>query len=60
MSDYSNKRKYKKKRAKELIRKKRQARRSEATKTKNQEKKVIEKIQWQNRSRITPIKKQED
>ena len=59
MSDYNNKRKYKKKRAKELIRKNRQARRSEATKAENREKKVIEKIQWQNRSRLSPIKKED-
>ena len=59
MSDYSNKRKYKKKRAKELARKKKQARRSKATKTENREKKVIEKIQWQNRSRLSPIRKED-
>ena len=60
MSDYNNKRKYKKKRAKELIRKKRQARRSKAIKEENREKKVIEKIQWQNRSRISPITNDEE
>ena len=58
MSNYNNKKKHKKKIAKELIRKKRQARRSVAIKTKNREKKTIERIQWQNRSRITPIKKE--
>ena len=56
MTDYSDKKRYRKKKAKELIRKKRQARRSKATKEENREKKVIEKIQWQNRSRIAPIR----
>jgi Skp family chaperone for outer membrane proteins len=60
MSDYNNKRRYKKKQAKELNRKKRQARRSKATKEENREKKVIEKIQWQNRSRIAPIRNDEE
>lgn len=60
MTDYSDKKRYRKKKAKELIRKKRQARRSKLTKEENREKKVIEKIQWQNRSRIAPIRNDEE
>tara|TARA_B100000519_G_scaffold182330_1_gene175225 strand:+ start:85 stop:270 length:186 start_codon:yes stop_codon:yes gene_type:complete len=59
MSDYSNKRKYKKKKAKEQARKKKQARRSIAIKSENRQKKAIEKIKWQNRSRITPTRSQD-
>ena len=60
MTNYTNKKKYRKKKAKEEARKKKQARRSRALKAENSEKKAIEKIQWQNRARVTPIKKQED
>ena len=59
MSNYQNKKKYRKKKAKEEARKKKQARRSRAIKAENREKKAIEKIQWQNRSRVTPLRKQE-
>ena len=60
MTNYTNKKKYRKKKAKEEARKKKQATRSRALKAENREKKAIEKIQWQNRARVTPIKKQED
>jgi|TARA_B100000530_G_C15709894_1_gene389510 hypothetical protein len=60
MSNYQNKKKYKKKKAKEEARKKKQARRSLAVKAENRQKKLIEKIQWKNRSRITPTKKPQE
>ena len=57
MSDYNNKKKYKRKKAKERARKAKQAKRSIATKTENRLEKEIEKIKWQNRSRTTPFRK---
>ena len=57
MSDYSNKRKYKKKKDRERVGKARAKKRGDAEKAKNREKKVIDKIRWQNRSRITPLRK---
>tara|TARA_Y100000310_G_C20213762_1_gene592569 strand:- start:318 stop:506 length:189 start_codon:yes stop_codon:yes gene_type:complete len=57
MSDYSNKRKYKKKKARERVGKARAKKRGDIEKAKNREKKVIDKIRWQNRSRITPLRK---
>ena len=60
MSNYTNKRKYRKKKAKEEARKKKQARRSKAMKSENRQKKTIEKIQWKNRSRIAPVRNKEE
>ena len=57
MTNYNNKRKYKKQKAKERARKAKQARRSKAIKAENRDKKAIELIQWKNRSRIAPYKK---
>lgn len=57
MTNYNNKRKYKKQKAKEKARKAKQARRSKAIKAENRDKKAIEFIQWKNRSRISPYKK---
>tara|TARA_Y100000034_G_C6560669_1_gene242615 strand:+ start:182 stop:385 length:204 start_codon:yes stop_codon:yes gene_type:complete len=57
MSDYNNKKKYKKKKAKERARKAKQAKRSIATKAENRLEKQIEKIKWENRSRLTPLRK---
>jgi hypothetical protein len=57
MSDYQNKKKYKRKKAKEKARKAKQAKRSIEAKAENRLEKVIEKIKWQNRSRITPFRK---
>jgi len=57
MSNYQNKKKYKKQKAKERARKAKQAKRSIATKAENRLEKEIEKIKWQNRSRITPLGK---
>jgi len=57
MSDYSNKRKYKKKKARERAGKARAKKRGDAEKAKHREEKAIDKIRWQNRSRITPLRK---
>jgi len=57
MSDYSNKRKYKKKKARERAGKARAKKRGDAEKAKHREEKAIDKIKWQNRSRITPLRK---
>jgi len=57
MSNYHNKKKYKKKKAREKTGKARAKRRGDAEKAKHREEKAIEKIRWQNRSRITPLKK---
>jgi len=57
MSSYHNKKKYKKKKAKERLGKARAKRRGDAEKAKNREEKAIERIKWQNRSRITPLRK---
>ena len=57
MSNYQNKKKYKKQKAKERARKAKQAKRSIATKAENRLEKEIEKIKWQNRSRMTPLRK---
>ena len=56
MTDYTNKKKYRKKKAKEEARKKKQARRSRAIKQENRDEKILEKIKWQSRNRITPIR----
>ena len=60
MSDYNNKKKYKKKKTKERIREARAKRRGNVEKEKNREEKMINKIQWQNRSRIRPLRKETD
>jgi len=57
MSNYHNKKKYKKKKAKERARKAKARKRGDAEKAEHQEEKAIEKIQWQNRSRIRPLRK---
>ena len=57
MSDYHNKKKYKKKKAKERLGKARAKRRGDAEKAKNREEKAIERIKWQARSRMTPLRK---
>ena len=59
MSNYNNKKKHKKKFAKEKARKAKQARRSRVIKAENRQKKTIELIQWKNRSRLRPIRKEE-
>ena len=46
-----------KKKAKERLGKARAKRRGDAEKAKNREEKAIERIKWQNRSRITPLRK---
>ena len=60
MSDYNNKKKYKKQKAKDRARKAKQARRSRAVKEENRVKKAIEKIKWQSRTRIKPLRKVKD
>ena len=57
MSDYQNKKKYKMKKAKERAKKVKTKRKSDAVKAENRAEKEIEKIRWQNRSRITPFRK---
>ena len=60
MSDYKNKKKYKKKKTRERVGKARAKRRGDAERAKNREEKAIEKIKWKNRSRITPLRKVAD
>ena len=57
MSDYHNKRKFKKKKDRERAAKARAKKRGDAEKAKHRQEKVIEKIRWQNRSRMTPLRK---
>jgi len=57
MSNYQNKKKYKKRKAREKAAKARAKKRGDAIKAENRQEKVIEKIRWQNRSRITPLRK---
>jgi len=58
MSDYNYKKKYRKKKAKERIREARAKRRGNAEKEKHRQEKMINRIQWQNRSRIRPLRKE--
>ena len=51
MSNYTNKRKYRKKKAKEEARKKKQARRSKAIKSENRQKKIQNEV-WTKADRI--------
>jgi len=60
MSNYNNKKKNRKKIAKEKARKAKQARRSVSIKAENRQKKTIELIQWKNRSRLRPIRKEDN
>ena len=57
MSDYQNKKKYKRKKAKERVKRVRAKRKSDSVKAENRHEKVIDKIRWQNRSRMTPLRK---
>ena len=57
MTNINSNKKLKKKKSKEKARKAKQARRSRATKQENRDEKVLEKIKWQSRNRITPIRK---
>ena len=57
MSDYQNKKKYKRKKAKERAKRVRAKRKSDSVKAENRHEKVIDKIRWQNRSRMTPLRK---
>ena len=57
MSNYQNKKKYKKQKARERAGKARAKKRGDAVKAENRQEKVIEKIRWQNRSRLTPLRK---
>ena len=57
MSDYQNKKKYKRKKAKERAKRVKAKRKSDSVKAENRAEKEIEKIRWQNRSRITPFRK---
>ena len=57
MSDYQNKKKYKRKKAKERAKKVKAKRKSDSVKAENRHEKVIDKIRWQNRSRMTPLRK---
>ena len=57
MSDYQNKKKYKRKKAKERAKRVRAKKKSDSVKAENRHEKVIDKIRWQNRSRMTPLRK---
>ena len=57
MSDYQNKKKYKRKKAKERAKRVRAKKKSDSVKAENRHEKVIDKIRWQNRSRMTPFRK---
>jgi len=57
MSNYQNKKRYKKQKARERAAKAKAKKRGDAIKAENRQEKVIEKIKWQNRSRITPLRK---
>ena len=57
MSNYQNKKKYKKQKARDKAAKARARRRGDSEKAKNREEKVIKKIRWQARSRMTPLRK---
>ena len=57
MSNYQNKKKYKKQKARDRAAKARAKKRGDAERAKNRDEKVIEKIKWKNRSRITPLRK---
>lgn len=60
MSQYQNKRKYKKQKAKERARKLKAKRRGIAIKAENREQKAIEKLKWLHREKIKPIKKEKE
>ncbi len=57
MSNYQNKKKYKKQKARERAAKTRAKQRGDAIKAENRHEKVIDKIRWQNRPRMTPLRK---
>jgi|TARA_R110000765_G_scaffold207583_1_gene312659 hypothetical protein len=57
MSDYNNKKKYRKQKARDRAAKARARKRGDAEKAKNREEKTIERIKWQVRPRISPIRK---
>tara|TARA_R110002051_G_scaffold195008_1_gene263257 strand:- start:144 stop:332 length:189 start_codon:yes stop_codon:yes gene_type:complete len=57
MSNYQNKKKYKKQKARDKAAKARAKKRGDAEKEKNRDEKIIERIKWKNRSRITPLRK---
>ena len=56
MSNYSDKKKYKKRIANENKRKRRQLRRSRAAKASRKSDEDIERIKWKYREKITPIR----
>jgi hypothetical protein len=57
MSNYSDKKKYKKRLASENKRKRRQRRRSLAGKASRRSDAEIEKLKWQYREKLTPVRK---
>ena len=60
MSNYQNKKKYKKQKAKDRARKAKAKKRGDAIKAENRGTKEIERIKWKNRVRYDPIRKVKD
>lgn len=57
MSNYNNKKKYKKRIANEKKRQRRQLRRSKAIKASRKSDEEIERLKWQYREKLTPVRK---
>tara|TARA_R100001377_G_scaffold85281_1_gene71228 strand:+ start:10513 stop:10704 length:192 start_codon:yes stop_codon:yes gene_type:complete len=57
MSNYKDKKKYKKRIASEKKRKRRQLRRSRAAKASRKSDEDIERLKWQYREKLTPVRK---
>jgi hypothetical protein len=60
MSNYQNKKKYKKQKSKDRARKVKAKKRGDIIKAENRETKEIEKIKWKNRERSKPLTKVKD
>ena len=60
MSNYQNKKRYKKQKAKDRARKVKAKKRGDIIKAENRETKKIEKIKWKNRERFKPLRKVKD
>ena len=58
--DYSNKKRYKKHKAKQRARKNKAVRRGRAVKAENGEQKAIEKLKWTHREKLKPVRKDRD
>tara|TARA_R110000823_G_scaffold106242_1_gene224757 strand:+ start:287 stop:469 length:183 start_codon:yes stop_codon:yes gene_type:complete len=58
--DYSNKKRYKKDKAKQRARKEKAIRRGCAIKADNRDQKAIEKLKWIHREKLKPVRKNID